>query len=119
MKVGGTFRLSVMIALLVAAYYGITGYMAAMDVEQENRRLWTTLRCGERFLGQDMSRYAGPDPDRPEVIDIGRAGCSNGRFLATFYEIREALAHPDPPEPGFGQVFQYKLLEALFAAFGA
>ena len=65
----GTFRLSIVIALLVAVYYGITGYMAAMEREQANWKLWTTLRCGERFLGQDMSKYVSPV--RPEVFDIG------------------------------------------------
>jgi hypothetical protein len=54
----GTFRLSIVIALVVAAYYGISGYKAAMDDEYEKQKLWTTLRCGERFLGQDMSSYA-------------------------------------------------------------
>jgi hypothetical protein len=34
--VRGTFRLSIVIALLVAAYYGITGYMAAMRADDEN-----------------------------------------------------------------------------------
>jgi hypothetical protein len=70
----GTFRLSVVIALLVAGYFGITGYMAALEREQANWKLWNTLRCGERFLGQDMSRYRSPV--RPEVFDIGSAGCS-------------------------------------------
>jgi hypothetical protein len=115
----GTFRLSIVIALLVAAYFGISGYMAALNSEQENRKHWMTLRCGERFLGRDMSSYSSPD--RPEVIDIGRAGCSDTRFLATFAEIREALAHAEPPEwwRGFGEVFRSKFYEALFAALAA
>jgi hypothetical protein len=115
----GTLRLSVVIALLVAAYYGISGYFAALDVEKANRKLWSTLQCGERFLGQDMTRFASPS--RPEVIDIGKAGCSNSSFFATFDEIREAVARPDPPAEGrgFGDVFPFKLLDALFAALGA
>jgi hypothetical protein len=116
----GTFRLSIVIALLVAAYYGISGYMAAMNAEYEKQKFWTTLRCGERFLGQDMSSYSSPS--RPEVIDIGRAGCSNSTFWATFDEIREALARPEPPPElwrGFGEVFRFKLYEALFLALAA
>jgi len=66
----GTFRLSIVTALLVAIYYGITGYMAVMEREQANWKLWNTLRCGARFLDQDMSKYTSPV--RPEVIDIGR-----------------------------------------------
>jgi hypothetical protein len=53
----GTFRLSIVIAVLVAAYYGISDYMAAVNSNAEDMRIWTTLRCGERFLGQDMSSY--------------------------------------------------------------
>jgi hypothetical protein len=115
----GTFRLSLVIALVVAAYYGISGYLAAIDAEQANRKLWSTLQCGERFLGQDMSRFASPS--RPEVIDIGKAGCSNSSFFATFDEIREAVTRSDPPAEwrGFGEVFSFKLYEALFAACGA
>jgi hypothetical protein len=115
----GTFRLSIVIALLVAAYFGVTGYMTVMDAEQKNWRLWTTLRCGERFLDQDMSAYRSPV--RPEVFDIGTAGCSNGRFWATFEEIREAVARPDPSVygRGFGEVFRYEMYGALFSAFGA
>ena len=92
---------------MVAAYYGISGYVAGMDAERENWRIWTTLRCGARFLGQDMSSYT----NEAGLIDIGRAGCSDGRFLAKFDEIREAAARPTPPEEwrGFGEVFQSKL----------
>jgi hypothetical protein len=116
--ISGTFRLSVVIAVVVAAYYCISGYLAALEAEQANRKLWSTLQCGERFLGQDMSKFASPA--RPEVIDIGKAGCSNSNFFATFDEIREAVARRDPPAEwrGFGEVFPFKLYEALFAALG-
>jgi hypothetical protein len=115
----GTFRLSIVIALLVAGYYAITGYMAALEREQANWKLWNALRCGERFLGQDMRKYVSPV--RPEVFDIGSAGCSNERFWATFEEIREAVAQSEPPAigRGFGEVLQFKLTDALGYAFGA
>jgi hypothetical protein len=118
MNIGrGTFRLSIVIALLVAGYYAITGYMAALDAEQENRKLWNTLRCGERFLGQDMSAYT----NAAGLIDIGRAGCSDDRFLASFEEIRRAVARPDPPDDwrGFREVFRYNLYGMPFAALYA
>jgi hypothetical protein len=112
----GTFRLSILIALLVAAYYGIHAYMAGVIVKQENRRLagnWTTLRCAERFLGQDMSRYT----NEAGLIDIGGAGCSDRPFLATFEEIREAVASPASPSLSLGAVYRDLLLYGgLFAA---
>jgi len=114
----GTFRLSIVTALLVAIYYGITGYMAVMEREQANWKLWNTLRCGARFLDQDMSKYTSPV--RPEVIDIGSAGCSNERFWATRDEIRDAVARSEPERiTTFAESFQYKLYNALFAALGA
>jgi hypothetical protein len=88
--VRGTFRLSIVIALLVAAYVGISGYIEAVSSDAEDMRIWTTLRCGERFLGQDMSSYTSPV--RSDVIDIGKAGCSSSTFWATRDEIRKAVA---------------------------
>jgi hypothetical protein len=37
----GTFRLSVVIALLVAVYGVISGYMAALDADRETWRIWS------------------------------------------------------------------------------
>jgi hypothetical protein len=113
----GTFRLSVVVALLVAVGYGIWGYVAATRADDENWRIWTTLRCGERFLGQDMSKYISPV--RPEVIDIGSAGCSNERFWATFEEIRDAVRRSEPEGIRFNEVFRYNLYGALFNAVAA
>jgi hypothetical protein len=112
----GTFRLSVLVALMVAAYYGITAHVAAHNADREDRKHWSTLRCGERFLGQDMSKYTSPY--REEVIDIGKAGCSNSSFWATFDEIHMAIAQPDPPEDRYNQVFWPELYNALFLALG-
>jgi hypothetical protein len=115
----GTLRLSVVIALLVAVYCGIAGYIAAVDADRETWRIWRTLRCGERFLGQDMSSYASPV--RSDVIDIGRAGCSNSTFWASYDEIREAVARSEPPaeQLRFGTVLWFKLIEALIFAVAA
>jgi hypothetical protein len=111
----GTFRLSIVVALLVAAYFGITAHVAAQNAASESWKLWFTLRCGERFLGQDMSAYTNASG----LIDIGKAGCSNDRFLATFDEIREALASAEPSGDRYGEVFWPKLYGALFNALGA
>ena len=111
----GTFRLSLVVALLVAAYFGITAHVAAHDAASEEWKLWFTLRCGERFLGQDMRDYT----NAAGLIDIGKAGCSNDRFLATFDEIRTALASADPSGDRYSQVFWPKLYGALFNALGA
>jgi hypothetical protein len=48
----GTFRLSIVIAILAAAYGGISEYVTIVKFNTEDTRIWTTLRCGERFLGR-------------------------------------------------------------------
>jgi hypothetical protein len=115
----GTFRLSVVIALLVGAYCVISGYMVALDADRETWRIWNTLRCGERFLGQDMSSYASPV--RSDVIDIGRAGCSTSTFWASYDEIRAAVARSGPPAEDlrFGEVFWFQSIIALFLVAAA
>jgi hypothetical protein len=115
----GTFRLSVVIALLIAVYCVISGYIAALDADRETWRIWGTLRCGERFLGQDMTSYASPV--RSDVIDIGRAGCSNSTFWASYDEIRAAVAHSEPPAEDlrFGKVFWLNSINALIFAVAA
>jgi hypothetical protein len=113
----GTFRLSIGVALLVVGYHAVTGYMEARKSEQEATRLWFTLRCGERFLGQDMRAYT----NEYGLIDIGKAGCEldGRRFLATFDEIRKAVASPDASEYGrnVGELFRVTLDIALAHAF--
>jgi len=105
----GTFRLSIVIALLVAVYYGIAAHLAAQDASYEDWKIWKTLRCGERFLDKDMSSYTNDG----RVFDIGRAGCSNTGFLATFDEIRKAITQTDPSDSRYAEVFWPKLNGAL------
>jgi hypothetical protein len=115
----GTFGFSVVIALLVGAYCVIWAYVAALDADRETWRIWGTLRCGERFLGHDMTRYASPV--RSDVIDIGRAGCSNSTFWASYDEIRAAVARSEPPPEDlrFSEVLWFKSINALFFAVAA
>ena len=111
----GTFRLSVVVALLVAAYYGITAHVAANDADRRTREIWSTLRCGKRFLDRDMSAYT----NQYGLIDIGRAGCSHDSFFATFDEIRTALTSTEPSGARYSQVFWPKLYDAPLIALGA
>jgi hypothetical protein len=51
----GTFRLSLVVALLVAAYFGITAHVAAQNDVWEDWKIWNTLRCGA-LLGSGHER---------------------------------------------------------------
>jgi len=88
----GTFRLSIVIAVLAGIYAFVTAHMQAMEADQRNYELWLVLRCGEKFLNRDMSAYTNEFGN----IDIGKAGCANRQFFARFDEIKEALAQARP-----------------------
>jgi hypothetical protein len=85
-----------------------------LDAVQQDWEIWQTLRCGQKFLNKDMSEYT----NQYGLIDIGTAGCSQSRFLATFDEIRNALAS-DHPRDRYSQVFWPKLYDALAYALVA
>jgi hypothetical protein len=100
--VRGTLRISIVVAVLVAI---ICSVVSLFDANKERLRLYNdwreetqllkVLRCGGQFLGKDMTAYT----NEFGLIDIGHAGCSDGRFLATFDEIRNAVNEPAPPMP--------------------
>ena len=56
------------------------------------REMWRVLRCSEKFLGRDMSRFT----NAYGLIDVGKAGCASTQFLATFDEIKDASMQPEP-----------------------
>ena len=62
----GTFRLSLVVALLVAAYFGIMAHVTAQDDYSKERKLWFTLRCGEPFWVMS-SRSCVSEPLRSAV----------------------------------------------------
>jgi hypothetical protein len=98
----GTFRLSIALAIVALLGSVVYAHFKALDAEYEDAKIWHTLQCGERFLDRDMSRFT----NEAELIDIGKAGCDleGKRFLATFDEIRKAVARPVPESP-YGEVF--------------
>ena len=113
----GTFRLSIVVALVVAVYYSITAHVEANNAASRDFEFWSTMQCAERFLDQDMSRYA--NPTRPEMFDIGKAGCSYRTFWATFNEIRREIGSADPRDDTYSRHFWPNLYGALFTALGA
>jgi hypothetical protein len=99
--VRGTLRISIVAAVLVTIVGAVASHFDVIKEQDRLRknwtddtRLWKTLRCGSQFLGKDMTAYT----NEYGLIDIGRAGCSDGRFLARFDEIREAMKQPAPPK---------------------
>jgi hypothetical protein len=94
--IAGTFRISIVAAIFVAAWVFAGGYLDASTADSEVRHRWRVLRCGERFLDQDMRQYTTQNG----LIDIGKAGCSPPSFLASLDEVRTALLTTQPPDAG-------------------
>jgi NADH:ubiquinone oxidoreductase subunit 3 (subunit A) len=108
----GSFRLSVVIALVALLCSAVYAHFTALDAEQQAAESWRTLRCGQMFLNRDMGDYT----NQYGLIDIGTAGCSyKGRFLATPDEIRAAVSSP-PPESKYGEAFQQMLSVLILRA---
>lgn len=82
---------------------------------EKDHRIWTTLRCGQEFIGKDMSAYT----NQYGIIDIGKAGCSNKQFLATFDEIKKALAQDGPSRQQIFAHYYYFPASAMTAAITA
>lgn len=106
----GTFRLSLVAAMITFSGAAIYDYFdksnAAQKQYAEDYRMWTTLRCGRAFIGKDMREYTNQYGN----IDIGKAGCANKQFFATFEEIKNAMAEESPSQREiFQRYYDFKL----------
>jgi len=116
--VRGTFRLSFLVVAVMLVYAPVSAHFSAIEgsesAREMYRKLWITLRCGERFLDKDMTQFT----NEYGLIDIGRAGCSSSSFLATFDEIRDALAKTNPPDPSpeYRRIFSIWVIDGLVNA---
>ena len=63
----GSFRLSVVIALVALLCSAVYAHFTALDAEQQAAESWRTLRCGQMFLNRDMGDYT----NQYGLIDIG------------------------------------------------
>jgi hypothetical protein len=97
----GTFRASILIAFATFVSGVFFAVASGNRAANNDWQLWNTLRCGKRFLDQDMSKFTNDFGN----IDIGKAGCSDRSFLANFDEIRDAIARPDSSGESFKTAF--------------
>ena len=88
----GTFRLSILLTAVAAGYVTWMSFQQVSESRSREHEMWRVLRCSEKFLGRDMSRFTNPYG----LIDVGKAGCSSTQFLATFDEIEDASRQPEP-----------------------
>jgi hypothetical protein len=88
----GTFRLSILLTAVAVGYGTWMSFQQVSESSSREHETWRVLRCSEKFLGRDMSRFTNPYG----LIDVGKAGCASTQFLATFDEIRDASVQPEP-----------------------
>ena len=88
----GTFRLSILLTAVAAGYVTWISFQQVSESRSRDHEMWRVLRCSEKFLGRDMSRFTNPYG----LIDVGKAGCASTQFLATFDEIKDASMQPEP-----------------------
>ena len=108
----GTFRLSLVVLVTALVWAAVVAVDEARDMAAADQRMWVTLRCAERFLDKDMSGFTNVYGN----IDIGKAGCASGPFLATFDEVREALKQADPFTKRYSDVFNAEIRENFVTA---
>jgi hypothetical protein len=88
----GTFRLSILLTAIAVGYVTWISFQQVSESRSRDREMWRVLRCSEKFLGRDMSRFTNPYG----LIDVGKAGCAPTQFLASIDEIENASLQPEP-----------------------
>lgn len=101
----GTFRLSLFVAAAVALYGVWDAFLKADDAARRDHELWSTLRCGEYLLKQDLTQYTNAYGN----FDLGKLRCSHRTFWANKSEIETALRQLDPGPARRSQELNWQL----------
>jgi hypothetical protein len=82
----GTFRLSVAIAVLAAAYGFYEQLAAFAEYKDQKLKMLFTLECGARRSEETLKSAA----NQYGLIDLGKVGCASKQFLASSDELLQA-----------------------------
>jgi hypothetical protein len=114
----GTFRLSIVVAVLAAGYGFYTQWSAYSEARDRNLQMVLTLECGSKVspeaLQTSVNQYG--------LFDLGKVGCANRQFWASSDELlkaRNGVMMPEWTEPEFRARYagEYSLTHALIALF--
>ena len=82
----GTFRVSIIAALVSGAYTAYEGWIATAKIYSDEQTLLRTLECGARQpqegLRASLNQFG--------LVDLSKVGCATERFFASFEELRRA-----------------------------
>jgi hypothetical protein len=79
----GTFRLSIVVALAVAAYNSFDAWQSIAKHRADDRRMLATLECGSRVPEQRLKQAL----TEGGLIDLSKVGCADKQFIASFDEL--------------------------------
>ncbi len=79
----GTFRLSVAIAVLAAAYGFYERWSSFAEARNDSWNMMMTLKCGSRLSEETLE----PAVNQYGLIDLGKVGCASKQFWASSDEL--------------------------------
>lgn len=83
----GTFRLSIVVALLIGGYTAVQDWRASVTEYQDEQKILRTLECGARAPPERLQRALNENG----LIDLSKVGCSfDEKFFASFEELAKA-----------------------------
>ena len=82
----GTFRLSVAVAVLAAAYGAYERMAAFSATKDRSLKMMVTLECGSRLSEETLRRTL----NEHGLLDLAKVGCASEPFRASFEELRQA-----------------------------
>jgi hypothetical protein len=82
----GTFRLSLVAAAIAAAYTSFNDWNASVERSHRNQEMIRVLECGARLPEERLKAAVNAYGN----IDLGKVGCADRQFFASFGELREA-----------------------------
>ena len=109
----GTFRLSIVVAIVAAAYTAWSDYKLHMDQQLSHLEWISKLRCGAKtapeLLEQHKNVYG--------IYDLGKVGCADRQYLASSEEMKNAWSGKYDNEPPKYQHPMFRAENTLAAGF--
>lgn len=82
----GTFRLSIVVAIVAGAYTAWSDYRLRTDQQLSNLEWISTLRCGAKTAPELLEQHKNVYGN----YDLGKVGCADRQYLASSEEMKNA-----------------------------
>jgi hypothetical protein len=85
----GTFRLSVVVAVLVAAYSAFITYQKSADYRAQQLREYFDVKFAYQCAARQTDENLRPFVNDYGLIDLIKAGCTEQKMVASFDELKQ------------------------------